>query len=157
MSCLETYATLRIFSGSMHPDEIESMLGLAATRKAPRDQTSRYRHRREANGWFFSTEGSVDSRDNDVHLGAIITLLTPRAEALRRLQSLGCETDIFCYWVSSGQGGPGLEVKMMEHLCSLRLAISWDMYFGDESEYAPSPQFGRPKQSHGADGDNVGG
>src|SRR5690242_9831123 len=111
MSCLETYATLRIFSGSMHPDEIESMLGLTATRKVPRDPTSHYRNRRERNGWFFSTKDSVDSRDNDVHLEAIIALLTPRAEALGRLQSLGCDTDIFCYWVSSGQGGPGLEVR----------------------------------------------
>ena len=135
MSCLETFATLRIFSDSMHPDEIESILGLTATSKFPRDETSRYRHRRETHGWLFTTENTVESRDNGEHLKVIIALLTPRAEALHRLQSLGCNTDIFCYWISSGQGGPGLDVEMMERLCSLKLAISWDMYFGEESEY----------------------
>jgi hypothetical protein len=135
MSCLETFATLRIFSEALHPDEIERVLGVSGTSKNARDSSSPYRHRRETHGWFLTTEDSVQSEDNRVHLETLIALLLPRVEALHHLQSLGCKTDIFCYWISSGQGGPELDLEMIQHLCSLRLPIGWDMYFGSEEEY----------------------
>lgn len=138
MSCLETFATLRIFSDALPPDEIEQILGLSGTRSNVRDPSSHVRHRRETHGWFLTTEDSVISQDNRVHLDALVALLLPRVEALHRLQSLGCRTDIFCYWISSGQGGPEIDVLMMEQLCALKLPIGWDMYFGPEEEYEQS-------------------
>ena len=56
----------------------------------------------------------------------------PRREIEQMRESLrnaGCETDICCYWVSTGQGGPSLEVATMEELARLGLPIWWDVYF----------------------------
>lgn len=146
MACLETYATVRVFSASISPDEVESILNIPATEKRPIEQTSPYRHRREMHGWFWSTQHLSDSQDNTAHLAAIIEALTPRAEGLQRLQSMGCSTDIFCYWVSTGQGGPELDVQTMRALCSLNLPVSWDMYFTEEFEVRHSQLAINPEQ-----------
>lgn len=135
MTCLETFATFRIFSDLMHPDEIENVLAIEATTKLPRDPSSRYRPRRETNLWEWCTRSMVDSRNNTAHLTAIIDRVTPRARALKKLQIRSCQTDISNYWVSSGQGGPTLNVEMMQALADLNLSIWWDVYFGKEDEH----------------------
>ena len=55
--------------------------------------------------------------------------------ALRHLRERGCDIDICCYWVSSGQGGPSLDVQTLERLARLGLPIWWDVYFGDVEDY----------------------
>lgn len=134
MSCIETYATLRIFSADHHPDEIGEVLGIEATDKRPRDPNSKYRHRRESHYWSLKTREHIESTDNVKHLAAIIEQLDGRSVALKTLRDMGCQTDIFCYWVSNGQGGPSLEVDMMGDLHELGLPITWDMYFRREDE-----------------------
>jgi hypothetical protein len=135
LSCLETYATLRIFSQSLSPERIETLLGVPATSRLPIDPGSKYLNRQEWNLWRWSTESIVESRDNLKHLHAIIERLDGKAEQLAGLRAKGCQTDIFCYWVSSGQGGPYLDATTSSALAELGLDISWDMYFGDESDY----------------------
>lgn len=66
--------------------------------------------------WFVSTVGSV-------HLQAIINCVEPSKSILHQLQAKGCKTDIVVYWVSSGQGGPELEVQTMRAFTELNLAI----------------------------------
>ena len=136
MTCLETFATLRIFSDSMHPDEIERILAIPGTKKIPRDPSSPYRPRRETNLWEWCTREIMDSTDNSAHLAALIDRLVPRGHALGELRARGCQTDICNYWVSSGQGGPWLDIGTMRTLVDLGLPIWWDVYFADEQEYA---------------------
>ena len=136
-TCLETYATLRIFSESLAPDVIGDVLGVEATVAKPIDPASRYRPRRETNFWGWCSEGSVNSVDNLQHVAAIIDLLDGKAAALEDLRSRGCQIDICCYWVSTGQGGPSMDMATMKALVALGLEIWWDVYFGKEEEYRP--------------------
>jgi hypothetical protein len=134
MSCLETYATLRIFSADLTPDVISERLGVAATEAIPRDPASKYKVRREANFWGWSTEGRVESTDNQLHVRAILAMLEGKAPLLRALRASGCEIDVSNYWVSNGQGGPNLEASDLDGLSSLSLPIWWDVYFGEQPE-----------------------
>lgn len=141
MSCLETFATLRIFSDSLHPDEVTRRLGVEPTKRRPINLESKYRHERESHYWGWSSDSGVASRDGLEHVGAVIELLRGKHEALQELQRAGCQTDLCCYWVSSGQGGPTLDVPTLSALASLSLDIWWDVYFSDPKdcgEGAPS-------------------
>jgi hypothetical protein len=135
MSCLETYATLRIFSDDLHPDRITEILGVQATDPAPRDLERKYRPRREHHMWRWRSRTSVDSKNNLDHVASITALLSGKRSSLDELRSLGCEIDIINYWVSSGDGGPGLDHASIAALNDLGLSISWDIYFGETSEY----------------------
>jgi len=134
MMCIETFATLRIFSEQIHPEAIGERLEIDATEMLPIDPESPYRPRRETNLWSWSTEGRVESVDSLVHIAAIIERLKDKAVQLEELRASGCQTDICGYWVSSGQGGPALDVKAMASLHTLGLDIWWDIYFGGKSE-----------------------
>lgn len=134
MTCLETFATLRIFSEVIHPEVIERRLQIEGVERLPRDPASRFRPRRETNYWGWCTRGLVDSADNVDHIAAVISLLKEKGSALDELRAEGCDIDICCYWVSSGQGGPSLDVDMMQSLCTLKLSIWWDVYFSHGSD-----------------------
>jgi hypothetical protein len=134
MACTETYAALRIFSKNISPDIIGMRLGFSATEMIPLDPNSRYKVRRECNFWSWSTKGIIDSTDNIEHLYKIIEHLKGKENLMSELREDGCSTDIFCYWSSTGQGGPFLDIKTMESFVKLGLEISWDMYFDGEDE-----------------------
>ena len=135
MSCLETYATLRIFSDSLHPDEVTRRLGVEPTMGRPINLESKYRHERESHYWGWSSDSQVASRDGLEHIGSIVELLRGKHDALQDLQRVGCQIDRCCYWVSSGQGGPSLDVAAIKALSSLDLEIWWDVYFGHPKDY----------------------
>src|SRR5262245_26511533 len=114
MTCIETYATLRIFSRTVGPAAIGASLGIEATELVPLDPASKYRPRRETNYWAWCTRQHVVSKtDNALHIAAILERVRGKESQLRQLRSVGCETDICCYWVSDGQGGPSLDVQVM--------------------------------------------
>ena len=136
MSCLETYATLRIFSQVTHPDEIGRILAIEATRSRPIAPDSRYRHERENHYWGWSSDSHVQSLDGIEHVRAVISLLQGKEQQLALLREAGCDIDVCCYWVSSGQGGPFLDNLALTDLSRLGLEIWWDVYFGKEDEYA---------------------
>jgi hypothetical protein len=71
----------------------------------------------------------VNSADNALHIAALLEIFGGKQEEFESLRSAGCETDVSCYWVSSGQGGPSLEVETMKELARLGLPIWWDVYF----------------------------
>lgn len=127
-TCLETYATLRVCSRAHEVDLISNYLGLSPTRH------------RESNGanrttvWSMSSEGSVASRDSRRHIDWLLDRLEPAAEQLSKLRCEGAETEIICYWVSSGQGGPWLLPQQLTRLGALGLSIWWDIYFEDQSQ-----------------------
>lgn len=135
MSCLESYATLRIFSCCLHPKDVSRILGVEATQTCPMDPDSKYRPRRESHYWAWSTDKQVRAIDGLEHVKAIIDLLQGREDQLQQLRRSGCEIDVCCYWVSSGQGGPFLDVAALSALAHYELEIWWDVYFSDPKEY----------------------
>jgi len=135
MTCLEVFATLRIFSSSLHPDEISHIIGVNATQSRPIEPNSKYRPRREHHYWGWESRSEIQTRDGLDHVRAVIGLLQGREHLLKELREGGCDIDVCCYWVSSGQGGPLLDVPTLGALARLGLEIWWDVYFGEEEEY----------------------
>ncbi len=138
MACLETFASLRVFSGSVHPDEISATLAIEPTLSRPIDPSSKYRHRREHHYWDWESRSAEQSIDNLAHVNAVLDSLQGKDAALDRLRELGCEIDICCYWISSGQGGPSLDLPTLDKLTRLKLPIWWDIYFGNVEDYENS-------------------
>lgn len=119
----------------MHPDAIGESLGITATESTPIDPNSRYRARRETNYWGWCSKVSSHSTDNLQHVEAICELFAGKRTELSALREVGCEIDVFCYWVFSEQGGHQLDARTMSKLAALELDIGWDVYSGDEHEY----------------------
>ncbi len=134
-TCLETYATLRIFSKSVHPDEVSKILGVQATDPRPKQPDSKYRSRRENHFWRWCSSTTLQSLDGLEHIRAITSLLEGKEQQLQQLREAGCEIDVCCFRVSTGQGGPSLDVPTLAALAHLGLEIWWDIYFGDPDEY----------------------
>ncbi len=63
MSCLETYATLRVFSREIAPEEIGRLLAIDGSKLRPINPGSRYRHEREHHYWAWSTQSRVLALD----------------------------------------------------------------------------------------------
>ena len=103
MTCiLETFATLRIFSDSMHPDEIGKELGIEATGGYERNSEALARPKRETNYWSWSTDRRVDPTDNLSHIKRIVEKFSGKVTVLENLRSSGCKTDICSYLVTTG-------------------------------------------------------
>ncbi|MEE9491962.1 MAG: DUF4279 domain-containing protein [Gammaproteobacteria bacterium] len=131
---LETFATLRIFSASICPEVITDRLGLESNTGYIRDPDARRRSKRETNYWGWCTKDELESTDNLVHIKAIIKRFKQKAVLLKELRSEECQMDICCYFVTSGQGGPYMDLSAMNALYKLGLEIWWDVYFGSEDE-----------------------
>ena len=134
MACTRTYATLRIFSKDIHPDEITNVLGVSPTSTRPIEPDSKYENRRIFHFWALTTEKVSDSVKNIEHIELILSALEGKAENVEMLRNRGCDTDIFCYWDSTGQGGPSVTVELMKRLIKYGLAVSWDIYFDGEDD-----------------------
>ncbi|WP_314972198.1 DUF4279 domain-containing protein [Comamonas testosteroni] len=132
-SCLETYATLRIFSEKLSAAEIAVALGLSATESFSRGDFfgSKGRIRRHS-GWLLSTQGLVTSRDGRRHLAWLLDRLRNKAEGLESLRKSGADLDISCYYLSVGQGGPIMSSEQMLELGQLGLDVWWDVYFDSD-------------------------
>ena len=133
MACIETFATLRIFSKEIHPDEISKLLDVSPTKIIPIDLESKYKKRREFHLWAFSTKELLKSVDNLEHIQLIFKKIQSKSDQLNMLREEGCDTDIFCFWNSSGQGGPIASIELMKNAVELGLGITWDIYFDDEN------------------------
>ena len=130
-ACFETHATLRIMSGQVSPGRILEILQIEPDRSFSMGdrygQNGSKIHR--TNGWFWSTETRVESRDTRRHIDTIIELLKGKTDAVRTLRSLGCQLDVMNFWIpASGNGGPAVEPRQMLWLGELDIALWWDIY-----------------------------
>jgi len=137
-TCLETRASLRIYPGARHPDEVTALLHTAPTsiKVAGEAVTNRRGLTRiiRTNGWFLSSEGHVVSKDLRRHLDWLLEQLVPARAGLMALQR---ETDVrmsvnCVWWSRSGHGGPTLWPAQMRALVDLDLECSFDVYFFGE-------------------------
>ena len=137
-TCAETFSTLRIYSDTVNPSEITRTLGITPTKSWCRHELfgNRSPYRRKANGWFYTTERSISSRDTRRHIDLIIEALKDAEVPLEILRQKGCKMDISSYWVGIGHGGPSLWPHQMLRLGALGLMVWWDVYFNHENEDA---------------------
>ena len=131
--CTRTYSTLRIFSDEVDPEGISKTLDLKPTDSFRMgDAYSICKLTRKYNGWFLSSESSMDSQDTEEHIGFILAKLDGKAEAVAALHAAGCHLDIFSLWRFDGQGGPSLTAEQMLMLGKLGIAVCWDVYADEE-------------------------
>ncbi|MBK8252693.1 MAG: DUF4279 domain-containing protein [Polyangiaceae bacterium] len=134
-TCAETRVTLRIYPGTLSPHEVTGRLGIAPSQMNLVGEVHRNSLGRErvakVNGWFLSSEGSVQSLDVRRHLDWLLARLLPKAEQLFELQNRAdVRMAVNCAWYSrSGHGGPTLWPEQMRHLADLNLECTFDIYF----------------------------
>jgi hypothetical protein len=132
-TCIKTYATLRLFSAEIVPEEVTEILRIEPTRTFRKGDThAKGKLQRKTNGWFYSTKKLSNSKDGRRHIDMILDALDGKFDAVNILQARGCEIHITNYWVSGGQGGPWLMPSQMLKLGALNIDIWWDIYFADE-------------------------
>ncbi len=127
-SCAETYVTLRIYAGSMSPDEVSKMLRVKATRieHEAHEGSRRIRH----NAWFLCSKGEVKSRDARRHIDWLADQLRSNLNAYRDVRRKCTAIDLTCYWRAThgAGGGPTLSPAQMEKLADLELDIWYDLH-----------------------------
>ena len=133
-TCVETYSTLRLFSDAVDPSEMTETLHIKPTDSFKKgDAHCRGQLHRKTNGWFYSTEKLIQSKDTRRHIDVILGILDGKDKAVEMLSLKGCEMDIVTYWVSRGQGGPEPWPHQMLKLGTMGISVGWDIYFkGDE-------------------------
>ena len=137
-TCLETWATIRIFSDELTPSEISSALGVEANQsflegELRSKRASPKKRYFETNGWFFCTETLSKSRDCRRHLDIVIERVLRNSSAVATLQERGCQMDITIFY-SYTQGGPTLSPKQMSALANANLDLWWDLYRSSEDD-----------------------
>jgi hypothetical protein len=59
--------------------------------------------------------------------------LRPRSGHLDTLRQMGCQFDVWCYWLSKeGHGGPILSLSQIDKLAQYRFELPLDIYFVGE-------------------------
>lgn len=127
-------ASLHIYSGSIEPNAVSTLLGLSPTKILIRGRVTETKHGQKVdpqNAWFLSSEGSVVSRDLRRHLDWLLTPLYIRRTELQQLQEMtDVKMRINCVWWSAcGHGGPALWPEQMKLMAELNLECDFDIYF----------------------------
>ena len=135
-TCMETRAELLIYPKELHPDEVTKIMGIEPTQRNVAGEVNINSIGRKRvtknNGWFLSSEGSVDSLDVRRHLDWLIAQIESKSEALEKIQSLPeVKMSVNCAWYlrSETGGGPTIWPEQMAALARLNLELSFDIYF----------------------------
>jgi hypothetical protein len=120
---------LRIMGETLRPEEVESALGLKASRSHLRGQRGSARQKNPWRESLWSLHSPLgDDRDIADHLTWLLDLLEPKLNTIRKL-SEKYRIDIFCGFSSgSGQGGFTLDAKTLARLASLAVPLVLDLY-----------------------------
>lgn len=141
-TCSSTFATLRIYSQTVAPDEVTAALGVQPTRTLLAGE-QRGGKVSNLHGWFLSSEGRVQSRDLRRHLDWVLDQLAtgpnPTQQVMARIPGR-VWADISCLWVSAvGHGGPTLSPKQMQRMARLGLECWFDVYLGEAGHKPSTP------------------
>ncbi|WP_113287348.1 DUF4279 domain-containing protein [Escherichia coli] len=134
-SCDECYASLLIYTGNTHPNEISIHLELEPTSiniKGDEIITLSGKKRYAKNSyWMLSSENLVNSKDIREHLHWLLHKLGPKSSNIAKLQALeNISMGIDCTWRSlNWHGGPTLWPEQMKIMANLGLECSFDIYF----------------------------
>ncbi|RKZ79729.1 MAG: hypothetical protein DRR19_24600 [Candidatus Parabeggiatoa sp. nov. 1] len=125
-SCERTYVTLSFYHEKLHSDEVTKVLIIKPTRTTEKNEQRKI----NKNGWFFSTQDTVESRDVRRHLRFLLDIFKNKENEVNFLRNEGWSTKIYCFWESTeGNGGPILDYRTMELLSIFKLDIHFDVWW----------------------------
>lgn len=142
-TCERTCVEFRIYSKSIPPWEISSVLGIEPSssvlaRDWPGPIAAVNARRADRNGWFLSSEGVVFSKDSRRHFDWLLDTIEPACARLTALRAMGdVSMCVVCvWWARYGDGGPTLWPKHMARLALLDLELGYEFayYQSDEPE-----------------------
>lgn len=135
-TCIETYATLRVFGEAVELDDVSRMLASTPTRTQRKGQPLREGAKTSAklSGWFLETRAVIQSKDSRRHLDSLLDILKPKVLEIQEMQARGMEIDICCFWLSVGQGGPTIGPEQSKVLGALGIEVWFDIYFDDAAK-----------------------
>jgi len=127
---LRTFATLRIISKTLNPQDITTKLKLTPSEtKDVGDLRGRSGHWPHGY-WELSSREQVDSIDLADHLLWLVTTVEPSTAEIQQLHLEGLRIDIFCFWeTSSSQGGITISPDLWRRIGVLNLIVGVDIYF----------------------------
>ena len=132
-TCEETYVTLRLYHDSADPADATAVLQLDPSDSQRVGESYERRgitRTYTLTGWFYSSEGHIESYDTSKHLDWLLQQLHTRQQALDSLRSNGWRMDIACLWDShAGHGGPNLSPAILRGLAELGIEVWFDIYF----------------------------
>jgi len=132
-----TYASLRVFSDELAPPAISHLLDCESTGAyLLGDPVGRSGSQRTANGWFLSSDGSVNSQELGRHINWLLDAV--KETQLVALQTeRGMQADIFCFFEAT-QGGPELHPGLLSRLARLGLPlVLGSMHVGESPSETP--------------------
>ncbi|WP_165419254.1 DUF4279 domain-containing protein [Corallincola spongiicola] len=137
-TCTGTYATLRITSKVLDPEQISTLIGFEPTRSFKkgevRTQHPSAKSKTHAwSGWFYSTKELSHSRDCRRHLEVLLAGPLKDSSSLGQLRESGCETDVAVMYGYT-QGGPTISPQQMLGLAEAGVEVWWDLYHEPEAD-----------------------
>ena len=133
-TCERTYASLRIMHDDLDPETVTRQLGIQPTwawRKGELRAKAKVIAR--IGIWGLNTE-FIQSRDVRRHIDWLIDQVAAKKAYLQQLQAQGYRIDVFCFWLSNGQGGPTISPKNMRGLAELGIELGFDFWMdGDDA------------------------
>ena len=131
-----TYSSLRIFSDSDDPREIDDLLAIKRTRWTPKDSGAARANEkligklRSIWSWESSTPPSSPP---DEHVAVIVAKLEERREELAQVIARTWQADIvLSYGSDNGQGGVTLRPHLISRLARLSVGFSMDVALWEE-------------------------
>jgi len=136
--CVRTYATLRIYPGDIHPQDVTAKLRVAPSKFWVRDESIAVDATQKPkpgaktmHGWFLTTHGKLASKDTRRHVDVLLEPLLPVSNEITLLQAQGANIDIICFWhAAAAQGGPALAPRQLRLLADLNIPIAWNIFSG---------------------------
>ncbi|MCB1091336.1 MAG: DUF4279 domain-containing protein [Verrucomicrobiae bacterium] len=128
-TCVKTFATLRLYHDENPPEEVTKILGIEPSKSQSVGQPfGRSESRARVSGWFLRSENEVESKDVRRHIDWILDQIRGLESAIERLRAEGWRSDVNCYWLSIGHGGPVLDPPQMYDLARFHLTCGFDVY-----------------------------
>ena len=141
-TCVETFATLRIYHADASPDAVTEALGITPTKSQVKgiNNLRGKEVKRPISGWFLISKNQIESRDVRRHIDWILEQIKDREHALQRLRAEGWSTSINCLWAGIGHGGPMLDAGQMEIMAQLDLSCGFEVFHEKSSEQSGARQ-----------------
>jgi Domain of unknown function (DUF4279) len=122
-------AAVRIFGDDLQPEEIETALGLKATRSHIKGQPRSPRYKGVWHETYWCLDSPLaDERNMTDHLNWLLDSLEPRGDVIKALSGK-YRIDFFCGFSSgNGQGGFTLDRLTLRRIADLGVQLVLDLY-----------------------------
>ncbi len=132
-SCEKTHASLVVYLENCDLEDVTAMLGISPTSwqrygELP-SNPNRLQKPAACTAWMLESKNQTDSQDARRHIDWLLSQLSGKELAIRKLQMEGSVVKLWCYWLSKdGYGGPLLSPYQMKRLAELDIEIEFDFY-----------------------------